>query len=330
MKKFILLASAILVLLSGCSTKEVFKPAVVKDDWSTYGVFNENIVDTSLNVALLEDGTVLTNDGIVKVNIGEGERVVSYSDSWIISASLDGNVTLTSVDDTSLQEKFSLKKTVASASVKDDTLAVLFADNELALYNISNKELFFKEQGSESLAVNTKIVNPYFINDLVVFSTLGGKIVIVNAKLKKKLRTVVVSAEDNFNNVIYFSMLDNKILAATGYKILSMSDKEVRVPYEIRNIVYDDKNIYIATKQGEVISLTPDLQLNAKLKFPFAHFLGMISRDDKLYLLEKEGYIIVINKNMKEYSVHEADVDNGFVFVTDDAFYVQDKMISVQ
>lgn len=330
MKKFILLASAILVLLSGCSTKEVFKPAVVKDDWSTYGVFNENIVDTSLNVALLEDGTVLTNDGIVKVNIGEGERVVSYSDSWIISASLDGNVTLTSVDDTSLQEKFSLKKTVASASVKDDTLAVLFADNELALYNISNKELFFKEQGSESLAVNTKIVNPYFINDLVVFSTLGGKIVIVNAKLKKKLRTVVVSAEDNFNNVIYFSMLDNKILAATGYKILSMSDKEVRVPYEIRNIVYDDKNIYIATKQGEVISLTPDLQLNAKLKFPFAHFLGMISRDDKLYLLEKEGYIIVINKNMKDYSVHEADVDNGFVFVTDDAFYVQDEMIVIQ
>jgi len=330
LKKFILFASLVLVILSGCSTKEVFKPAEVNDDWSKYGEFNENIVDTSLNVALLEDGSVLTNDGIIKVNIGEDDRVVSYSDSWVISASLDGKMTLTSSDDPSLQEKFTLKKTVASASIKDDTLAVLFADNEIALYSISSKELFFKEQGSESLAVNTKIVNPYFLNDLVVFSTLDGKIVIVNAKLKKKLRTVVVSAEDNFNNVIYFSMVDNKILAATGYKILSMSEKEVRVPYEIRNIVYDEKNIYVATKQGEIVSLTPDLQLNGKLKFPFAHFLGMISHEDKLYILEREGYVIVVNKNMKDYSVHEADVDDGFIFVTDDAFYVQDEKILVK
>ena len=300
------------------------------DDWSKYGEIDENIIDTSLNVALLEDGRVLTNDGVIDVNVNEKDRAISYSDGWIISASLDGNMTLTSVNDKSLTQNFALKKTVAGASVKDDMLAVLFADNELALYFISTKELFFKEQGSQSLAVNTKIVNPHFLKDLVIFSTLDGKIVIVNSKLKKKLRTVIVSAEDNFNNVIYFNMVDNKIIAATGYKILSMSDKEIRAQYEIRNIVYDGKNIFVATKQGEVVSLTPNLEVNAKIKFPFAHFLGMISDEDKLYILERAGYVIVLDKNMVDYTVHEADVSDGFIFVGDKEFYINDEKILIK
>ena len=318
------------LFFSACSTKEVFKPTVVGDDWSKYGEIDENIIDTSLNVALLEDGRVLTNDGVMDVNVNEKDRAISYSDGWIISASLDGNMTLTSVNDKSLTQNFALKKTVAGASVKDDMLAVLFADNELALYFISTKELFFKEQGSQSLAVNTKIVNPHFLKDLVIFSTLDGKIVIVNSKLKKKLRTVIVSAEDNFNNVIYFNMVDNKIIAATGYKILSMSDKEIRAQYEIRNIVYDGKNIFVATKQGEVVSLTPNLEVNAKIKFPFAHFLGMISDEDKLYILERAGYVIVLDKNMVDYTVHEADVSDGFIFVGDKEFYINDEKILIK
>jgi len=318
------------LLFSACSTKKVFEPKNVKDDWSKYSSIDESIVDTSLNVALLEDGSVLTKDGIVKANINENDRAISYSDDWIISSTLDGNMTLTSVNDTTLKENFSLGKTIAAASVKDDTLAVLFADNEIALYSIGTKKVFFKDQGSESLAVNTKIVNPYFLNDLVVFSTLDGKIIIVNAKKKKKLRTVIVSAEDNFNNIVYFKMIKNKIVAATGYKILSMSDKEVRAKYEARNIIYDGKNIYIATKQGEVVSLSDNLELNAKIKFPFAHFLGMISKEDKLYILEKEGYMIVLNKNMKDYTVYDTDVEDGYIFTTDNAFYNNDEKIIVK
>jgi hypothetical protein len=323
LKKYIFFASILALFFSACSTKEVFKPSVVGDDWSKYGTLDESIIDTSLNVALLEDRKVLTNDGVMDVSVSEKDRVISYSDNWIISASLDGNTTLTYANDKSLKENFALKKTVASASVKGDTLAVLFADNELALYSISTKELFFKEQGSQSLAVNTKIVNPHFLNDLVIFSTLDGKVVIVNSKLKKKLRTVIVSAEDNFNNVIYFNMVDNKIIAATGYK-------KLRAKYEIRSIVYDGENIFIATKQGEVVSLTPNLEVNAKIKFPFAHFLGMISDGDKLYILEREGYMIVLNKNMVDFTVREADVENGFIFVGDKEFYIEDEKILIK
>ena len=331
MKIKTLLLVSFLLFLSACSTKEVFKPTLLGAEWEKYEKSEGNLIDTSYNVALLDNQKVLTTTDTVVMDVEENKRLISHSDGWIITTSIGGEVILTSQDDVSLQEKFQLKKTIASASVDGDNLAILFADNELAVYSIASKSLLFKEQGTESLVVNTQIVNPFFINDLVFFSTLDGKVVIVNLKLKKKLRTVIVSAEENFNNIIYFNMIDNKVIAATGYKILSMAEKEIRVKYEIRDIVYDDKDIFIATKQGEVISLTPSLELNARIKFPFAHFLGMISDGDNLYILEKEGYMIVLNKNMKDYTVHEVEIEeDGFIFIAGKTFYVADKKILIK
>jgi len=79
-----------------------------------------------------------------------------------------------------------------------------------------------------------------------------------------------------------------------------------------------------------VISLTPTLQVESKIKFPFAHFLGMISDGDKLYILEKEGYMIVVNKKTFKYSIHEVDLDDGLVFVGKKAFFVDNEKILIK
>ncbi len=319
-----------LIIFSGCSTKEVFEPKIIDEDWSHYGDANQTIIDVGSNAALLEDRTILSKEGFINLKISQKERVLSSSDGWIISATIDGNLNLISINDSSKEIFFELKKTIASASVKDETLAVLFADNEMALYNITTKELILKEKGSKSLAVDSRIATPHFMNDLVLFSTLDGKVVIINTTAKKKLRSIIVSSTDTFNNIIYFNVIDEKIIAATGTKILSLSSKEIRAKYEIRDILYDNKNIYLTTKQGEVISLTSNLDVNAKIKFPFAHFLSFISYEDKLYLLEKEGYMIVLDKDMVTFTVHEVDIEDGYVFVNGKTFYVADEYISVK
>jgi hypothetical protein len=120
------------------------------------------------------------------------------------------------------------------------------------------------------------------------------------------------------------------VIAATGNKVLSLSDKEVRAEYDIRAAVDDGRNIFLATKQGEIVSLSSDLQHNAKLKFPFAHFLGMIVNNGKLYALEKAGYIIEMSRDLLEYSVYEADFDDGYVYINDKTFYINDEFISVE
>jgi len=320
----------LVLLLSGCSTKEVFEPKVVTDYWDKSEPISDTIIDTAANVALLENRHVLTKEGETKIVIPENQRVVSLSDGKIISASIDGNVSVTDLE--SMQNRsYLLKKTVAAASIKENILALVFANNDIALYDTESQTLLFKEQGGKAIANDRRIVNPYFFNDLVMFPTLDGKIIIVKIDAKKRLRTSIISSDTYFNNVIYFTMAHNRLLGATSYKLLSLSQHELRKKYEIRNIVVDEKRIYVTTKQGEVISLTPDLQVESKIKFPFAHFLGMIADKGKLYILEKEGYLIVVDQKSFDYSIYDVDIDeDAFVFVGENGFYIEDEKIVLE
>jgi WD40 repeat protein len=331
LNRYIFLGSLIIILFSGCSTKEVFEPENVDKEYSKEAQDSQTIIDVASTVALLQENKVLTKDALYDISIDEDKRVISDSDKWIITASIDGNMTLISKEDSNTTKNIELKKTVAGASVEDDTLAVIFADNEIALYSISTKETLFKEQDGKYTGVDYRVVNPHFMKGLVIFSTLNGTIAIVNKETKKRLRTVIVSSEDTFNNIISLHMMENKIIAATTYEILSLAQKEHRVKYEIRDITYDDKMIYIATKQGEIISLTPNLEVVQKIKLPFAHFYGLIEDGDKLYSVEKEGYMIIVDKKTFEYTIERLEFDNeGFVFIGDKSFYIADKKIPVK
>ena len=331
MKTLLLLVLSLsVVLFTACSSKRVYEPENVKDDWEKYGSIDESIIDVTSDVALLENRKVLSKEKNINVTVDEGYRLLSSSDGWIISSTIDGKLKLQQIDADNMVENFELKKTIASASVDNDTLAVLFADNEMALYSIKSKGLLLKEQGGTTLAIDARIVSPHFLDSVVLFSTLDGKVVIVNREQNKKLRSTIVSSADNFNNILYFNIIDRKVVAATAHKILSMSQKEVRAKFEIRNVTYNGENIYLTTKHGEVVSLTSDLQENAKLKFPFAHFLGIIADEKNVYILEKEGYLIVAPTDLSSYDVYEADVDEGYVFVTDKRFYINDEFISVE
>lgn len=329
MKRLVVASLLFLLLLSGCSSKKVYEPEGVEKSWQKVGTLQESIIDVTPDLALLQNRAVLSREKPLELKIAKGHRLLGSSDGWVLSSSINGDLSLDFIADSSLQERFELKKTIASASVQDDILAVLFADNEMALYKISSKELLYKEQGNPPLVLDSRIMSPHFMNDLVLFLTLDGKIMIVNSTLKKRLRTVIVSSKEHFNNIIYFNVIDNKLIAATSHTLLSMAEKEIRENYEIRSVVYDEKNLYIATKQGEIISLTPDLALNAKLKFPFAHFLGLIHANDKIYALEKEGYLIELAKDLKSYEIYKAAIEDGYAFSGDTKFYTDDVFLSL-
>lgn len=326
----LLFIAAITILFTACSTKEVYEPKEVVGDWEKSGDSDFTIENIAPNSAQIEDKKILVAGKKLKITVPDGHTLLGFSDGWAMSTNIIGDLTLQHAEDFARLYKFKLKKTIATASVKGDILAVLFSNNEMALYSLSEKKLLLKEQGDAPLAVNYRIVEPYFRDDLVMFSTLDGKVVIINTKLKKKLRTSIISSEEHFNNVIYFNIMDNKIIAVTGHKVLSLSNREARAKYDIRNALDDGRNIFLTTKQGEVVSLSSDLQQNAKVKFPFAHFLGMIVSNDKLYVLEKAGYIIEFSKDLLEYSVYDADVDDGYLFTSNKTFYIDDEYISVE
>ncbi|MDO9056365.1 MAG: hypothetical protein Q7U69_07415 [Sulfuricurvum sp.] len=319
------------LLLSGCSHKEVYKPEDVKGEWRNAGELSASISQTTHSAALLDNGRLLTKDGEKNIKIPEEYRLINANETWVITESPEGNLVLFPVDGTDAKVTFELKRHVAAANIQDDTVAILFTNNEMALYSLESKKLLFKESANSPIAVDSRITNPYFLKELVLFLTLDGKIVIVNSETKQVLRSVVVSSDEYFNNITYLNVIDNNLVASTATSVLALSQKEAREKYEIRNIAYTAEGIWIATKQGEIIALSPTLQFKAKKKFPFAHFVGLSVQNDRVYALEQEGYMIALTKNLLAYDVYDVDMDSdNKIFLGDGRFYFDDRYINIK
>lgn len=320
-----------MVVFSGCSHKEVFKPDNIKGDWRNAGHLSASIQQVSQSAALLENGHLLTKEGERPFKLPRESRLINVSDGWIITETAESNLVLFPEDGTDAKVTFELKRGVAAVSIQGDTVAILFANNEMALYSLESKKLVFKETSSAPIAVDARIANPYFLKELVLFLTLDGKVVIVNSETKQVLRSVVISSDEFFNNVTYLNVIENNLVASTGSGILALSQKEAREKYELRNIAYTADGIWITTKQGEVIALSPTLQFKAKKKFPFAHFVGISVQNDRVYVLEQEGYMIALTKNLLAYDIYDIDMkkDNK-IFTGDGRFYFDDRYIDIK
>ncbi len=111
---------------------------------------------------------------------------------------------------------------------------------------------------------------------------------------------------------------------------MSLSQKENREKYEVRDIAYTEDGVWLTTKQGEVIALSPTLQYKAKKKFPFAHFVGISVQNDRVYVLEQGGYMIALSKNLLSYDVYDIDMNHDSVFVGDGKIYFDDRYIEIK
>lgn len=318
------------LFMTGCSRKEVFEPEKVKGEWRNAGRLSASIDQLSQSAALLDNGHILTKDGEKNLKISNDNRLINLSGGWVITQNINNNLELYPENGVGENVILELNRTVAAASIQEDTVAILFSNNEMALYSLQAKKITFKETSSAAIAVDARIANPYFLKDLALFLGLDGKIVIVNIANKQVLRSIIVGSEEYFNNITYLNVIENNMVASTGNGILALSQKEEREKYEIRDIAYTDEGIWLTTKQGEVVALSPTLQYKGKQKFPFAHFVGISVQNDRVYVLEQEGYMIALTKNLLAYDVYDVDMDHDSVFVGNDRFYFDDRYITIK
>lgn len=331
MKWIFLIASVVtLFVLNGCSSKKVFKPESVKGEWRNAGYLSSSIAQVTQGGAVLNNGRILTKNGEKKVSIPEENRLINVSGGWIITQNKHHQLELFSEDGIEANIVIELKKMVASASIEGDTVAILFTNNEMELYSLEAKKVTFKESSNPAIAVDARIANPYFLKELVLFLGLDGKVVIVNSETKQVVRSVVISSDEYFNNVSYLNVIENNLVAATGSTILALSQKESREKYDIRDIAYTSEGIWLTTKQGEVIALSPTLQFKGKKKFPFAHFVGISVENDRVYVLERQGYMIAFTKNLLAYDIYDIDMKEDDVFIGEGKFYFDDRYINIR
>lgn len=305
--KYLLYSILAIGLLTGCSGKKYFEP---EDTQGSLKAQEESISSSikSMNRsgATLEDGRIITTDGVSKFKLPEGFE--------FINVSADGKVIATNFKDKLLigNDEITTKDVVVAASLKDNKLAVIYSSNTIELIDILTSKTLFKEYQPISLANDTRTANPHFMGNLVLFPTLNGKVIIVSTISNESVKNIAVDPDGQFNNIIYLGVIDSlqTLIVASPNKIVSISPKEILAKdYELRDILVNREDVYIATIDGQLIKLTPNLVEVAKKKFKFSK-IHALAFTDSLYAIESQDYIIKVDRDFTSEKIYDFSFDN--------------------
>ena len=256
------------------------------------------------------------------------EQIKLKTQGCAISASLKGNLlAFVTTDNTS--HIISLESSADFASVdlaKDESAD---KDFENSGENSESYKSVFSQKGSAVLAVNQLIAAPLFLDSVVVFPTLDGRILVVSLQNYETQRNIIVSSEKFFNNIIYLQGDDVRIFAATPKKLISIvSGQQFGYQEDIKDITFANGYLYALTLEGKIAQLDHTLrEVNTK-KFEYASLEGMSVANNVLYTYEKNGsFIIAIDLENFSHKVYQAQdtfgkmMSNKLHFYTKNIFY---------
>ncbi|OLQ58238.1 plasmid stabilization protein [Helicobacter pylori] len=205
-----------------------------------------------------------------------------------------------------------------SASVKGNLLAVVLADNSANLYDITSQKLLFSEKGSPSTTINSLMAMPIFMDTVVVFPMLDGRLLVVDYVHGNPtpIRNIVISSDKFFNNITYLIVDGNNMIASTGKRILSVvSGQEFNYDGDIVDLLYDKGILYVLTLDGQILQMDKSLRELNSVKLPFASLNTIVLNHNKLYSLEKRGYVIEVDLNdFDSYNVYKTPTIGSFKF----------------
>jgi hypothetical protein len=306
MKYFIISLSA-LFLFTACSSKKYYEPENVSSNIE----LNKESMSASIESmnkigATLDNKKIITKKGISSFELPEGFDFLNETE--------DGKIIATNYIDKILigNEEKNVKDVVVAASIKDNKLAVVYSNNTIELIDLNSMKTLFKEYLQISLANDTRITNPYFMGNLILFPTLNGKVIIVSSLTNESIKNISVDPDNEFNNIISLNVIESSqtLIVASPNKIVSISPKEVlSKEFEVRDIIVNKEDIYLATIDGQVIKLTPDLNVVSSKKYKYAK-IHALAFTDSLYAVESQGFLINIDKDFKEDIVYKFGFDN--------------------
>ena len=328
MKKYInfISVSLFIFIFVGCSSKSLYEPKKVAGYVSFDGRLPAPIADVTRSGATLQNGQVISKKtGLMNVFIPKNNRFLNISKNRVIYTSPMGKL---SIKDKNNKVLFShnFSKMIASASLKNNLLAIVFSDNSLMVYDIKNNIVKFSKKLDDVYALDARLVAPYFLGKLIVFPSLDGRLVIIDSNRFKVIRDIVVSSKPYFNNVIFMDVLDNRLVAATQKRVISIDPKSVSfMNVGVKDILFLGERIFVFTKDGKIILTNSNLKRLKERKFKFANFSTAIY-GQFIYVIEKNGYLIATDKDLITTNVYKLpDAIENLMFTTSDTLYYDDK-----
>jgi len=305
--KYILISLSALLLFTACSSKKYFEPEDVSSNIElNKESMSSSIVSMNKIGATLEDGKIINGKGVSSFELPKGfDFLNTTADGKIIATNRINKILIGN-------EERIMKDVIVAASIKDDKLAVVYSNNTIELIDLKINKTLFKEYLPVSLANDTRITNPYFMGNLILFPTLNGKVVILSSLTNEIVKNISVDPDNEFNNIISLNVIESSqtLIIASPNKVVSISPKEViSKEYEVRDMILKNDDIYLATIDGQIIKLTPTLIEVAKKKYKYAKFHAL-AYSNSLYAIESQGYIVNLNSDLSNDSIYKFSFDN--------------------
>ena len=317
----------ILFFLSGCSSKKYFEPKEVAGAISFDGEIPAPIVDVLRDGATLANGMFISKDGLEEYKLPKEWLFLNKAEGKYIAASRCGKLEVIDAKTKKViyAKSFKMRSPIA-ANIKGSILALVFDNDSLMVIDTGSDTVLYESVQSPGIANDTKIANPYFLGRLIIFPTLDGKLVVVDPRNAKELRTLVAGTQKYFNNVIFLNVINDNLIAATPNKIIAVSPTFTSsLDLEISDVLYVAGRVYILTKDGRIILTDENLNVLKTRKYPFAHFVGAIY-GEYIYVIEKEGYIIAVDKDLRASNIFEFPTSvSDYIFCARDKVFYDDK-----
>ncbi|PAF42256.1 hypothetical protein [Helicobacter sp. 11S03491-1] len=298
-------ALIVVFIFIGCSPKKYFEPTQIDGRIQFDHRLPDKIEVSNRYGATLEDGIVISENGMTQLKINKNSLFLNESQNYYIVTSDCYHIKLI---DKNTQESIIIPTSTCalSASIKFNQLAVILEDNSTNIYDIKTKDILFSQKGVSSIAINSLVAAPVFLDTLVVFPTLDGRLLVVDTKSFTPVRNIIINSEKFFNNVTYLVVDGENMFAATGKRLVAIiSGQEFSYDGDIQDVLYHKPYVYILTLEGQIIQLDRTLREVNKIKLPFASLNAIVIVGDRLYSIEKRGYLIELDINNFDYRILE-------------------------
>lgn len=326
MNKIFYIAAFFLIFFTGCSSKKYYEPDETQSFKQKTTDLDSKIIDINNDGATLENTSFLSKKGILE-NTKPSYKFLNYINDTVLAS--DSNATIYIKNDT-IDTVLPFDKNIVSASISKNLLAFGAVDNSLTLYDLDTQKVLFKEYSKQSSINNVKIANPIFLNSVVLYPTLDGKVIIVDLKTNAIIKTINIDPQSDINNIIFLKDIGQSLVAATTNKLFTFINGRSNIKdLDIQSVIIHENYIYVATLDGQIIQYDLALnELNSK-KFKFAKIVAL-AYGSSLYALESQSYLLKITPDFKDVTVYDFSFDEEEkVIAIDNKIYFEDEYIEL-
>lgn len=310
----------------GCSQRKSFVPERLEGSVTFNHFLPSGLERSNRNGLVLDNNDVITKEGKTLLKLRKHARFLNETQRYYVV--MQDCQTIELIDKTTqATKKFNTSSCAISANIKDNFLAYVLIDNSYGVFDINTQEVLFNDRGASIIAIDSLNASPVFLETLVVFPTLDGQLVSVSLKSLKTERTVIVHSEKFFSNIIFLQVVDSKIFSATPKRLLSLIDgKQYDYEANIKDVKIHNGFLYVLTLEGKVVQLDFTMRVVNEALLPFAVLNAIVIVDNKLFTMERNGYLIEFDLGNFEYKVYTLQDILGKVLRNKIVFY-DDKRI---